>query len=182
METGPQSEEPYQPPSSSAQTTSLSEVPEGEVARPTGLTVLAVMNFIFGASAVMSGLSSLLMLPFWDSFNKVIDGAQNQQDAPEFAKRILDFTSGVLTKEAMIVGGILSLITGPLLLISGVGYLRQQKVKGRRIGNIYAFIALAGVILGYIFWNLGMLNLVELIYPVFTLVLLNSVFKNDFVN
>ena len=181
METGPQPE-PYKPPSSSTQSMALSEVAETEASRPTGLTVLAVMNFIFGASAVMSGISSLLMLPFWDSFNGVVEGAMNQEGAPEFSKKILAFTSAALTKEAVIVGGILSLITGPLLLISGAGYLRQQKIKGRRIGNIYAIIALIGVGFGYIFWNLGMLNLVELIYPAFTLVLLNSVFKNDFVN
>jgi len=183
METGPPSE-PYQSPYASAQTTALSPVPEGEAARPTGLTVLAVMNFIFGAGAIMSAISSVLMLPFMGkdgSLSKMIEDTKNVEGAPEWAVKMLDFSSEILTTEAMIVGAVLSLITGPLLLISGVGYLRQEKVKGWRVGNIYAVVGLVGVILGYIFWNLGMLNLLEFIYPVFTLVLLNSVFKNDFV-
>jgi len=167
---------PYQAPKA------LSEVPEQQASRPTGLTVLAIMNFIFGISAILSGISSFLMLPFKGSIDKVVDTAKNQSEAPAWAAKTLEFTSGVLTTEAIIIGGILSLVTGPLLLVSGSGYLRQQKGRGRGIGNIYAMIALFGVGLGYIFWNLGMLNLIELIYPVFTLVLINTVFKEDFVN
>ena len=83
---------------------------------------------------------------------------------------------------------ILSLASGVLLLLSGIGYLKQKKFLGRIIGNLYAVITIiSSVISGIIFpsdlgGGFNIMTIVGLIYPVLTLILLNTTFKEDLTN
>jgi hypothetical protein len=73
-----------------------------------------------------------------------------------------------------------------LLIASGVGYLKQKKVLGRGLGNAYAILAIvSSVVSGLVVsaeagggFNIG--TIIGLVYPVLTLALLNTTFKEDF--
>lgn len=83
----------------------------------------------------------------------------------------------------LIIG--LNLLSGILLLVSGIGYLKQKKVLGRMLGNTYAVLTIvASIVSGMMFrtelgggFNIG--TIIGLIYPILTLVLINTTFKDD---
>jgi len=76
-----------------------------------------------------------------------------------------------------------------LLLLSGIGYLKQKKFMGRKLGTIYAVASLATT-----YWELSLLPaefrtgsatigiVIAAVYPVITLLLINTIFKEDFTN
>ena len=82
----------------------------------------------------------------------------------------------------------LSVTSNVLLLISGIGYLKQKKVMGWLVGNAYAILSIvSSIVTGMMFaselgggFNIG--TIIGLIYPVITLILLNTTFKDDLVN
>ncbi len=82
----------------------------------------------------------------------------------------------------------LTIISSVLLLLSGIGYLKQKKFLGRTIGKTYAVVTIiSSVITGIMFapelgggFNIG--TMIGLIYPVLTLILLNTTFKDDLIN
>jgi len=84
------------------------------------------------------------------------------------------------------------LLCSALLLFSGIGYLRQMKVLGRYVGTIYAVVALVSLVAehltdvqilgGHRSHGLGIKTMIQGIYPVLTLILLNTVFKDDLAN
>ena len=82
---------------------------------------------------------------------------------------------------------ILSLLGTILMIASGVGYLQQKKFLGRTLGSAYALLSiLQALISGMLLaeeagGGFGLTTLVGLIYPVLTLILLNTTFKEDFV-
>jgi hypothetical protein len=145
--------------------------------RPGGLTALAVINFIiFGF-----GLIGLLSIVATYADLIPTDHMTEEQKAP-----IEVIQNMSLPLFVMILA--LSLISNVLLLLSGVGYLKQKKFLGRTMGNAYAVITIvSSIISGIMFpsemgggFNIG--TIIGLIYPLLTLVLLNTTFKEDFIN
>jgi hypothetical protein len=78
----------------------------------------------------------------------------------------------------------LSLVSVLLLIVSGVGYLGLKKMLGRTMGNAYAVVSIASSVIGIVMLNtgFGLSTIIGLVYPVLTLILLNTTFKDDFVN
>jgi len=147
--------------------------------RPGGLTTLAVVNFILAAFSVLGilGLAVMLVMPRMDNPN-ITPQQQAQIDAM--------MNTGTTTFILLIV--VPTVIGTVLLLLSGVGYLKLRKFLGRTLGNTYAVFSIltripimlrASVVLG---GGFRLTSLINLIYPVLTLILLNTVFKDDFVN
>ena len=78
---------------------------------------------------------------------------------------------------------ILMALSAALLIISGVGYIGQKRVLGRMMGNFYGITSIANN--GLSLANGGEFSffiIIGLIYPVLTLILLNTTFKEDLVN
>ena len=150
-----------------------------EEKRPGGLTALAVINFIFSGW----GLIGLLGLAAFFAFVGKIptDDMQEAQKAQMEA-----FQNMGLPVFIFIFA--LSLVSSVLLLLAGIGYLKQKKFLGRTIGNIYAVVnIISSVVSGILFapalgggFNIG--TIIGLIYPVLTLILLNTTFKEDLTN
>jgi len=76
-----------------------------------------------------------------------------------------------------------------LQITSGVGYLRQKKFLGRVLGNAYALLSIGTTIFelsvqpdNMLGGGFNLMALFAVIYPVLTLILLNTTFKDDFVN
>jgi hypothetical protein len=131
--------------------------------RPGGLTALAVFNFIAAGVLGLGLLAMALMLA-------------GSGDRP----------TGV-SESYLYVRSFFLLVDVPLLVLAGVGYLKQKRVMGRWLGSAEAVCSLLffGYVLGY---TLGQGNtfmfstLQQLIYPGITLVLLNWVFRENLVN
>jgi hypothetical protein len=82
----------------------------------------------------------------------------------------------------------LTIVSGVLLLLSGIGYLKQKKLLGWGLGNAYGIISIvSSIVSAFMFpaeigggFNIGII--IGFIYPIITLVLLNTTFKEDFTN
>jgi len=136
--------------------------------RPGGLTALAVLNFVFG------GLGALLMLG-------LVALLSVTSSAVHAAGGELTSAPGAgLVYLALLLGGINVI----LLIASGVGYIGQKKFLGRTLGTVYAILSLAGSVISLagLHTGFGIGTIIGLIYPVLTLVLLNTTFKDDLVN
>ena len=144
--------------------------------RPGGLTALAVINFIFFASSLASlgTIAARNKIPITDEMGE-------SQRAQIEAFRNMETSTVVLLT-------ISTLAAGVLLLLSGIGYLKQRRFLGRILGNVYAAVAIAGTLLSTVLLDAEIgggfsLNLlISLIYPVLTLILINTTFQDDLVN
>jgi hypothetical protein len=141
--------------------------------RPGGLTALAVLNFVFSVPALLSTLTPLFPLL-----------AQLAPETSDADRAPLDALTTLGTEWlAFVVAN--GAIGGVLLIVSGIGYLQQKRVLGRMLGNVYAVFAIAMAIPMAVWLpvtlggGLSLGTLVNFIYPVLTLVLLNLTFKDD---
>jgi hypothetical protein len=135
--------------------------------RPGGLTALAVFNFIFG------GLSGLINLVGLAAVGMVVK--QAEQDAK--------ITGQEVPSEAFLYGMMLfALVRAALLITSGVGYLGRKKFLGRTLGNAYAVLALIAIAIEIALakQTFTIINLVDFVYPLITLFLINVIFRKDF--
>jgi hypothetical protein len=147
--------------------------------RPGGLTALAVINFVF----VVWGLLALLGLAAMFAFI----GKIPTDDMNETQKAQLDAFQNMGLSVFIFIFA-LSIISSVLLLLSGIGYLKQKKILGWGLGNAYGVISIVSSIVStFMFpadigggFNIG--TLVGLIYPILTLFLLNTTFKDDLTN
>lgn len=147
--------------------------------RPGGLTALAVINFIFVGSNLLSiiGLTAFFALR-----DRIPTDSMNP------AKKAQIEALQNIGTPFMIVLLALTLLAGVLLLLSGIGYLKQKRVLGRMVGNVYAVVEiisslLASFMLGTVAgggFSIG--TMIGLIYPVLTLILINSTFRDDLTN
>jgi hypothetical protein len=148
--------------------------------RPGGLTALAVLNFIFGGFGALGALGLITIMA-------LLNVAAAEADLDEDGRALADAwaEAGMPIFYLIVTTTALSAF---LLIASGVGYIKQKIVLGRMLGNAYAILAiLATVIQGASLsaeagggFNIG--TIIGLIYPLLTLVLLNTTFKHDFTN
>lgn len=133
--------------------------------RPGGLTALAVLNFVF------AGLGLLVLLGLFALL------AEAQKHGADFKEA--GVSSGVIY--GLIFLGIVRML---IMIAAGVGYLGQKRFLGRTLGNVYAILALAdtGIGIAMVKNGFGIGTIIGLIYPVLTLILLNTTFKDDLVN
>jgi hypothetical protein len=135
--------------------------------RPGGLTALAVLNFVFGGIGV---IASLLGFGALAVIKEAMQQAQEQGVA---------YTGQSLTMAYVGVGA--TAIAAVLLIISGVGYLKQSPFAGRGLGTLYALVSLGGTVLSIATGGgIGLLAVVFAVYPLLTLILLNTSFKPAF--
>ncbi len=124
---------------------------------------MAVLNFVFGGIALLIGLLAVLGL---SAGSELTHGAI-----------IPHRMQAWIGAGALVLGGV-------LLLTSGIGYLKQARGMGRMLANVYAVVSLASTVYGIVSPGgaFGIFTIVLLIYPVLTLFLVNTTFKDDLVN
>ena len=147
--------------------------------RPGGLTALAVINFIFSGGGFLSLFG---FLAFFALRGKIpTDNMDEVQKAQIAALQNLGLPTLVFIC-------VLNILSSVLLLMAGIGYLQQKKFLGRIVGNLYAVITIiSSIITGIMFspdlgGGFNIMTIVGLIYPVLTLILLNTTFKEDLTN
>ena len=159
--------------------------------RPGGLTALAVLNFVGG------GLDLIMLLWALSVFAALRFEAQpppepspsSEQSKPaedpmqQLRKAGAQYREAGFTERGVGVRLISEPLLAVLLILTGIGYLGQKRVMGRILGTVYAIVSLAATGLLYYFgpragW--GILLMVGAIYPLLTLILLNTTFREDF--
>jgi len=141
--------------------------------RPGGLTALAVLNFVFGG---LGAIGIILLGGLVAVADKATGGEVSGAAAESLAAA---GTDGAL----FLVTIVLSIASCVLLIISGVGYIKQKRVMGRTMGSLYGILALVGTILTLVSGgDFGFGEIIGLIYPVLTLIMVNTTFKDDLVN
>jgi hypothetical protein len=135
--------------------------------RPGGLTALAVLNFVFGGIGAIAALIGYGAIA-------VTRGVIEKAEASG-----LKYEGQPLTMVKVAVA--LTAVGAALLIISGVGYLKQSRFAGKTLGNVYALVSIGGTVLtAATGGGIGGFGLVLLVYPLLTLILLNTSFKNAF--
>jgi hypothetical protein len=150
--------------------------------RPGGLTALAVINFVFAGLGFISVLSIGALIALL-SAPKGSEGLNKASQEMSKAFEAVGIGQGFL-----IFLAVFTAISSVLMLISGIGFLKQKKLLGRMLGNLTALLSIASAILtatmlparGGGGFSLGFLF--NIIYPLLTLILLNTTFKEDFIN
>ena len=145
-----------------------------EGTRPGGLTALAVLNFVFGGFTAIGVLIVVALLG-------LAEAATGGVLSEEIAKSIAH--EGRLGWGVVMAILALGIAIPALLIISGVGYIKQKRVLGRTMGNLYGIVALLVMAVRlYTGKELGVVAIIDLIYPVLTLIMINTTFKEDLVN
>jgi hypothetical protein len=150
-----------------------------EEKRPGGLTALAVINFVLAGFSLLGIVSTTAFFAMKD----MIPTDQMNEMQKAQIEALQNMGTGVLV---LLIA--LNLLSGILLLTSGIGYLKQKKVLGRMVGNSYAILTIiASIVSGAMFapelgGGFNIMTIVGLIYPVLTLVLINTTFKDDLTN
>ena len=147
--------------------------------RPGGLTALAVINFVFAGFSVLSLLGTAALFTLIDKIpTDQMDGAQRAQ-----IEALQNLGTGALVFILAI-----NLLTGLLLLLSGIGYLKQKRVLGWMVGNAYAVVSIVSNVVSAMMFarelggGFNIMTIVGLVYPILTLVLINTTFKGDLTN
>ena len=146
--------------------------------RPSGLTALAVINFIFGTLEFLGGRGFIVI--------RFVAGKM-LSNGHEMSAKEREGLQVIVDSSWINVGIVVALAfaTGLLLLLSGIGYLKQKRVLGRWFGNGYGIVAITYVTVSLTLlpeeltegFSIGVIR--SLIYPCFTMVLLNSTFRRD---
>lgn len=158
------------------------EEPIQPASRPSGLTVLAVLNFVFGGMALLNAPMALLMSASFPWFEKQLSTANNTPGMPEWVVKMNEFSLDMLNPTVLYTTAFFAFVTGVLMLISGFGYLKQQRGRGRMVGNMYVLVGIISMIaLTYLARMNLLLHSIDLIYPLITVYLINVTFKDDFV-
>jgi hypothetical protein len=157
--------------------------------RPGGLTALAVLNFIFGGLNGLVGIGALLLALGASTLSHAAANADMKEHHGEnaAADQLLKSGGDFLAILALVVA-VLYLLNAFLLIASGVGYIGMKKY-GRVLGTIYALLSLGASGLGiFVVWkqtgqmDISLTTIAFSIYPVLTLILVNTSFKDDLVN
>jgi hypothetical protein len=133
--------------------------------RPGGLTALAVLNFVFAGLGILGLLALFALIGTAD-------------------KALTDANVEHVSAGALYAGIAFGLLRMALMLAAGIGYLGQKRVLGRIVGNLYGALGLLSTIIdvAVVHSGVGIATIIFVIYPVLTLILLNTTFKDDLVN
>ncbi len=122
--------------------------------RPGGLVALSVVNFIMGVIGlfIVMGLFKLVGI------------------------------GGALVPMVARITLTMRLIEVVLLFVSGFGYMTMRPIAGRLVGNIYACLSIFTTVLAaaILYKDFGILTLMAMLFPIITLILLNTVFRDSF--
>ena len=153
--------------------------------RPGGLTALAVLNFVFGGFGALAvlGLTAMLSLAkgMVDVAGETVRESGDAEAISQFNQANEAITSGVGPIYFVIL---LTVASTALLITSGVGYLGQKRFLGRTLGTAYAAVSILSTVLSIALLSsgFGIGTIIGLVYPVLTLILVNTTFKDDLVN
>ncbi|MBS3734756.1 MAG: DUF4339 domain-containing protein, partial [Phycisphaerae bacterium] len=141
----------------------VSPPPSGGSQRSSGLTALAVVNLVFGGIGVLN----VFVTPWTFRMMKHRSHGPFMDKPPE---------------AYLHVSSVSGFVVAVLLIVAGVGYLKQAR-WGRAMGNAYGVVAILSALIALATWPnvfVAFGTVVGLVYPVLTLILLNTTFRKQF--
>ena len=144
--------------------------------RPGGITFFAIVNFIVALISIV--LAGLFVLSVAFIGQVPVENMTEAQRASVELLKNMPVGAIIFTISKGVLGGI-------LLILAGIGYLKQKKVLGYIIGNVYAaamiiYTVVSPFILGAA-GNRGVISyILALLYPVVTLIVLNFIYSKKF--
>jgi hypothetical protein len=149
--------------------------------RPGGLTALGVINIILGSVGMLSTGAWFAVISMLGEGERA-----ELEEMPEEMKTMLDAVEQ-MGQGIFITWVAISVVSSLLLLVAGIGYLKQKRFLGRTLGNAYAVLAIITSIIGAATapvelgggFSIG--AVIGLVYPLITLYCVNVVFKEDLV-
>lgn len=160
--------------------------PPGPGQRPGGLTALAVLNFVFGGLGLIGSFMLLALLSVGHKLAEATTefGQRMAREAGdnEAAREIGQAFSEVhYSTGAVYLCVIIGVVVAALLIVAGVGYMKQSRTSGYIVGHVYAILAIINAILAWAMLSqAGFSLIIGVAYPVITLALLNTAFKKCF--
>jgi hypothetical protein len=150
-----------------------------DAARPSGLTAMAVLNFVFGGFLLVQVPWMVLLLAMHEG---AMPGRRSEENKP--ALELVEKAGKPVIATAAVLYG----LAGIVQVLAGFGYLKLKRFLGRAMGNLYVLLAIALSLLWGIGtagtrmggFNLGLI--LNLVYPLITAVLINTTFREDLVN
>jgi ABC-type transport system involved in multi-copper enzyme maturation permease subunit len=135
--------------------------------RPSGLTALAVINFIFAGLMSIVVMFSLGALACAGAFARA-------QSAEALGAEAIGISV------AMSVGNLISMA---LLIVTAIGYLKCSPILGRLLGSIYALADITKTTIYLVFYagviqQAAIFTVGDFIWPLLTLFFINIVFKD----
>ena len=149
--------------------------------RPGGLTALAVLNFLGAAYDLLLQALPLMFLLFFIKNQEMFTEQMSEHDKEQMDRSLaeLDKMGGDAGLWAIVIA---SAILAVLLLVSGIGYLKQKAGMGRKVGTGYAVFSILFHLGFVVLVGMRFEMLLAFVYPVLTLILLNTTFKDDLVH
>ena len=142
--------------------------------RPRGLTFFAIINFIIAAITIVVACSLILGVAFVDRIP--VENLTETQRVGIDALKNMPASSIIFSITRAAMGGI-------LLILAGIGYLKQKKGLGYLVGNIYvAAMIIFTVISPFMLKTVSqsvMSYVLDLIYPVITLIVINFIYRKN---
>lgn len=161
--------------------------------RPGGLTALAIISFIWALIQLIGGGFTLMMpatMPF--AVEMAEKDAASSHPSPKAEANLKDVRHAAALVEAnktfILVEGVVSILFAVMLVVAGIGYLKQKRGIGLRLGTIYAVLAIVVGIVAILYAQqkmeqpMSLFSLVGFLLPVITLLCLRVIFKDDFPN
>lgn len=145
-----------------------------ESTRPGGLTALAVLHFVFGGKRIADTFGLVAMRSLRDQMD--------DKRPREIAEALAAVDATVFTTVSTF-----AVLTGLATIAAGIGCLKLRARLGRRLGTVAALatigttIAYAVMLRGTRAGDFTLLTIVQLLFPLLTLFLLNVTFKDEFV-
>jgi hypothetical protein len=137
---------------------------DGTGRRPGGLTALTILNFVFGAFGLI-GVATLAYAMTDPEFRETFDKSLREPATDQWLA-------------IMIAAGAIEAL---LLLLSAIGFLGQRLVLGRIVGSVYGIWGLAENAYMVSVAGFDITTMIGIVYPLLTLVLVNTTFRDDLV-
>ncbi len=141
--------------------------------RPSGLTVLALINLVFagmqGIEIIGMSLGSALQNAAMSS--AAVRGTSEQEEFANLQRWLPEVVAALA-------------ISSALLVASGIGLLRMRRVLGRGCANAYALLSVGQTMLGLTVMHapFDIVSIIGLVYPALLLLWLNLIFRGDLVH
>jgi len=154
--------------------------------RPSGLTALAVIQFLFGVGQFFEVLSLTLLRFVFGPAELERAGGRRRGPSAEELEYLRELIEVPLPSFSLLLG--LLLLSCLLFLLTGLGLLRRKRWLGRHASTLFVLVEFGALATALLLFpesylrELGIGLIRMIFYPLFLLACVHLVFRRDLVN